>query len=386
MTLDLDGAERAFAASVDGTVGIEEEFAVLDPETLDLVPRFEELRDNAQEDAVLTGSIAGELISSEIEIRSAPGRDVHDARSSQREVRSRLFAHAAAHDVVLGAQGTHPWADYREQPNIDTEHYRRVVDGLQYVARRNNTFSLHVHVGVQGADRAVRTCDRLRPVLPVLLAASANSPFLEGRDSGLHSVRTQTFTKSFPRCGIPDAYGDWATYRAYLELLVATGSIVESTQVWWSVRPHLAFGTVEVRICDAQETAGESEALVELIVACVLQAARDVADGVPFRDPERRLLEENLWRAIRWGREGRMIDLERLEEQPTAAAIDALLGWTAPVRSELGVEPRLTGHGGAHRQRALLQDGATLYEAYAASVAATTRTYAPATDPEVSTP
>ncbi len=386
MSLDLDGAERAFAASVDGTVGIEEEFAVLDPRTLDLVPRFEELRDNAQEDTVLSGSIAGELISSEIEIRSAPGRDVHDALASQREVRSRLFAHAAAHDVVLGAQGTHPWADYREQPNIDTEHYRRVVDGLQYVARRNNTFSLHVHVGVQGADRAVRTCDRLRPVLPVLLAASANSPFLEGRDSGLHSVRTQTFTKSFPRCGIPDAYGDWATYRAYLELLVATGSIVESTQVWWSVRPHLAFGTVEVRICDAQETAGESEALAELIVACVLQAARDVAEGVPFRDPERRLVEENLWRAIRSGREGRMIDLERLEEQPTAAAIDALLGWTAPVRAELGVEPQLTGPGGAQRQRALLRDGATLQEAYAASVAATTRTYATATDPEVSTP
>ena len=99
----------------------------------------------------------------------------------------------------------------------------------------------------------MRTCDRLRPVLPVLLAASANSPFLDGCDSGLHSVRTQTFTKSFPRCGVPDAYGGWAAYRAYLEMLVATGSIVESTQVWWSVRPHLAFGTVEVRICDAQE-------------------------------------------------------------------------------------------------------------------------------------
>jgi carboxylate-amine ligase len=169
-------------------------------------------------------------------------------------------------------------------------------------------------------------------------------------------------------------------------MLVATGSIVESTQVWWSVRPHLAFGTVELRICDVQETAGESEALAELIVACVLQAARDVAEDVPFRDPERRLVEENLWRAIRWGRQGRMIDLERLEEQPTAAAIDALLDWSAPVRAEIGVEPRLPDLGGAQRQRATLEDGGTLHEAYAASVAATTRTYAPATDPEVSTP
>ncbi len=144
-----------------------------------------------------------------------------------------------------------------------------MVDGLQYVARRNNTFSLHVHVGVRDLDRAVLTCDRLRPVLPALLAMSANSPFVDALDTGLHSARTQVFTRSFPRCGVPDAYGGWAAYRAYLEMLVATGSIVESTQVWWSVRPHLAFGTVEVRICDAQGTAGESEELAKLIVACV---------------------------------------------------------------------------------------------------------------------
>ena len=379
--LDLDAAELAFEASADGTVGIEEEFSVLDPGTLDLIPRYEELRDAAQEDELLSGSIAGELISSEIEIRSDAGRDVAAAIASQREVRARLFAHAASCGVALGATGTHPWADYREQRNIDTDHYRRVVDGLRYVARRNNTFSLHVHAGVHGIDRAVRTCDRLRPVLPVLLAASANSPFLEGLDSGLASARTQIFTRTFPRCGIPDAYGSWATYRDYLELLIRTGSIVESTQVWWSVRPHLAFGTVEVRICDAQETAAESEAMAQLIAACVLQAARDVADGVPFRDPEPRLVEENLWRAIRFGREGRMIDFARREELPTLAAIDGLLGWTAPVRGELGIEPRLDQLGGAQRQRAALEQGATLEEAFAASVARTARTYA---HPEVS--
>jgi carboxylate-amine ligase len=302
-------------------------------------------------------------------------------------MRAALFALAAEHDIALASTGTHPWADYREQHNIDTEHYRRVVDGLQYVARRNNTFSLHVHVGVEGIDRAVRTCDRLRPVLPVLLAASANSPFLEGRDSGLHSVRTQTFTKSFPRCGVPDAYGGWDAYRSYLELLVATGSIVESTQVWWSVRPHLAFGTVEVRICDAQETAAESEALAALITACVLQAARDVADAVPFSDPDRRLIEENLWRAIRYGRDGRMIDLERGTEQSAEAAIDALLAWSAPVRAERGIDPRLPERGGAARQReAAVRAGGDLRAAYAASVAATTASFAPSSDSEVSAP
>ena len=147
------------------------------------------------------------------------------------------------------------------------------------MAWRNNTFSLHVHVGIRGADRAVLVCDRLRPVLPVLLAISANSPFLDGRDSGLHSARTQIFTKSFPRCGVPDAFGSWDAFADYIEMLFRTRSIVEYTQVWWSIRPHLSFGTVEVRICDAQATAAESDGLAALIVACVAQAARDIDEG-----------------------------------------------------------------------------------------------------------
>lgn len=385
MSLDLDRAQSAFADSLDGTVGIEEEFAILDAATLDMVPRFEELRDAAAADDVLAGSVAGELISSEIEIRSGAGRDVHDAIARQQGIRARLFALAAERGIVLGATGTHPWADYREQRNIDTEHYRRVVDDLQYVARRNNTFALHVHVGVRGADRAVRVCDRLRPVLPTLLALGANSPFLEGRDSGLHSVRTQTFTKSFPRCGVPDAYGGWASYQEYLELLVATGSIVEDTQVWWSVRPHLAFGTVEVRISDVQATAGESEELAALTVACVLQAARDEADGVPFEDPARRLVEENVWRAIRYGMDGRLIDWERRAEEPAAASVERLLRWTAPVRAEQRIDPAFPERNGAQRQRDALAREGSLREVFAAVVEETRRTYAPTLE-EVPTP
>src|SRR3978361_107669 len=162
MSIDLAAAEELFAVSTDATVGLEEEFAVLDAASLGLVPRFEELRDVAAgEDPVLSAAIAGELISSEIEIRSGRGEDLHDALRRQRDVRNRLFTLAESRGAALGATGTHPWADYREQHNIDTEHYRRVVDGLQYVARRNNTFSLHVHVGVRGADRAGRTCGQL---------------------------------------------------------------------------------------------------------------------------------------------------------------------------------------------------------------------------------
>jgi carboxylate-amine ligase len=374
--LNLDLAAETFAQAVDGTVGLEEEFALLNPATLDLVPRFEELRDAARtEDPLLHEGITGELISSEIEIVSGPGRDLHDALARQRERRRRLFALAERHGVALGATGTHPWADYREQAIIDTEHYRRVQDDLKYVAWRNNTFSLHAHVGVRDLDRAIKVCDRLRPVLPPLLAISANSPYLDGRDSGLHSARTQSFTRSFPRCGVPDAFGGWRAYREYIELLMRTRSIVEFTQVWWSVRPHFRFGTVEIRICDAQASAAESEALAALIVACVAQAARDVDEGVPFADPAPRLIEENMWRAIRFGLDGRLIDFERVEEYPAPQAIARLAQWTAPVRAELGIELAFPERNGAQRQRALIAAGADREEVFATSVRETRQTY-----------
>ena len=375
-SLNLDRAMETFARAVDGTVGLEEEFSLLHPATLDLVPRFEELRAAAgAEDPLLREAITGELISSEIEIVSGPGRDLHDALARQRERRRRLFALADRRGVVLGATGTHPWADYREQAIIDTEHYRRVAEDLKYVAWRNNTFSMHAHVGVRDIDRAVRVCDRLRPVLPLLLAISANSPYLDGRDSGLHSARTQSFTRSFPRCGVPDAFGGWPAYREYVELLVATRSIVEFTQVWWSVRPHFGFGTVEIRICDAQATASESEALAALIVACVAQAARDVDEGAPRADPAPRLIEENMWRAIRFGLDGRLIDTERVEEYHARDAIARLASWTAPVRAELGIELAFPERNGAQRQRALIEAGASREEVFAASARETRQTY-----------
>ncbi len=309
MDLDLHRARATFDASTDFTVGLEEEFALLDPGELGLVPRFEELRTAAAGDPGLADSIAGELIASEIEIRSGRAEDLAAAAAAQRDLRRRLFAVAADRGIALSATGTHPWSDYRDQRIIDTEHYHRVEDGLKYVAWRNNTFSLHVHVGINGADRAVLVCDRLRPVLPLLLAISANSPFLDGRDSGLHSARTQTFTRSFPRCGVPDPFGSWDAFARYIDFLVRTRSIVEYTQVWWSVRPHFAFGTVEVRICDAQATAAESDGLAALIMACIAQAARDVDEAVPFIDLPGRMIEENTWRAIRYGLDGELLDL-----------------------------------------------------------------------------
>ncbi len=372
---DLDRAEQRFAAATDMTVGLEEEFQILDRESLDLAPRYEELRAAADTDPVLREGVAGELISAEIEVISGAGRDFAEALSNQRERRGRLFALAAERGAKLGATGTHPWADYRRQSIIDTEHYRRVEDGLKYVAWRNNTFSLHVHAGVRGIDRAIQACDRLRPVLPQLLAISANSPFLDGRDSGLHSARTQSFTKSFPRCGVPDHFGGWGAYREYIEFLLRTRSIVEFTQVWWSVRPHFSFGTVEVRICDAQSTAGESEALAALMLACIAQALRDADEGVPFEAPPPRLIEENMWRAIRFGLDGELIDLAAGEELPARAAIERLLAWSEPVRAELGLDPAFPERNGAQRQRAMIAAGASREEVFATAVAETARTY-----------
>jgi carboxylate-amine ligase len=374
--LDMASAREAFETSTDFTVGLEEEFGILDPEGRGLVQRFDELHEAAQADEWLAGSVAGELIGSEIEIRSGRGETFSEALARQLDFRTRLFRLAADHGALLAATGTHPWSPWQEQRIIDTEHYRQLEDELRYVAWRNNTFSLHVHVGVRGADRAIAVCDRLRAVLPELLAISANSPFLDGRDSGLQSARTQIFTKSFPRCGIPDAFGSFAAYADYVDFLGRTRSVIEHTQIWWSVRPHHMFGTVEVRICDAQSRAEDSDALAGLITACVAQAAIDYDEGVAYEPPPLRMIEENLWRAIRWGLDGRMIDLERREEYAAAALPDRLMAWTAPARASLGIDPALPDENGAQRQRRALDAGAAIEEVYAAEVALTQETYA----------
>src|SRR3954454_21894487 len=368
--MDLNAAREVFEASQDLTVGIEEEWAIIDPDSLELVPKYEALRADADHDDVLAVAVSGELISSEIEIRSGRGEDVRHAISLQREARRRLFALADKHGTGLASTGTHPLSDYREQHIIDTEHYHRVQNGLQYVPHRNNTFALQVHVGVQGGDRAIRACDRLRPILPILLAISANSPYIDGRDSGLHSARTQTFTKSFPRCGVPDPFGSWRHWQDYVELLVRTHSIVEYTQLWWSVRAHHAYGTIEVRICDAQTTATEADALIELIVACVAQALREVDAGETPPDVPGRLIEENMWRALRYGQDGRLLDLEApvVEEYPAAEAVERLKAWT-------GVDVALPELNGAQLQRRMIDAGHSPFAVFKVCVDETRATY-----------
>lgn len=377
MTLDLDGARERFEESTDFTIGLEEEFAILDPATLELAHRYEDVKARCDEDEVLAEAAAGELIASEIEIRSGRAETFAEAVAAQQDRRDRLFTLVESMGLALGAMGTHPWANYLDQTIIDTEHYNRLRQELGYVAQRNNTWSLHVHVGVRGADRAIAVCDRLRELLPPLLALSANSPFLDRRDTGLASVRSEIFTRTFPRCGVPSPFVDWDTYAGFVDLLQRTNSVIESTQLWWSVRPHHSFGTVEVRICDAQTRGEEASALAGLIVACVAQTAMDLdergADAwVPLADRE---IEENLWRAIRYGAGGKMIDFRAGEEVETRAVFDRLLAWTDPARQALGIDVPLPAANGAERARADLEPGASLEDVYRAAVAATARTY-----------
>ncbi|HET7589655.1 MAG TPA: YbdK family carboxylate-amine ligase [Solirubrobacterales bacterium] len=380
MPLDLDLAREKFESSQDFTIGLEEEFAILDPRTLELEHRFEEVMAACQRDEVLAEAAAGELIAAEVEIRSGRSETFAEAVERQRERRARLFEVAAGMGLALGAMGTHPWANYLDQRIIDTPHYNRLRHELGWVAQRNNTWSLHLHMGVRGADRAIAVCDRLRELLPLLLAVSANSPFLDGRDTGLHSVRSEIFTRTFPRCGVPSPFVDWSTYASFVETLQRAGSVIESTQLWWSVRPHHSFGTVEVRICDAQTRGDESFGLAALIAACIAQAALDYdergydGEAPPLADRE---IEENLWRAIRHGAAGRMIDFRRGgEEVPTRSVLERVLVWTEPARAQLGLDVALPERNGAERAREAIDNGVSIEDVYRDAVAETRRTYA----------
>jgi glutamate---cysteine ligase / carboxylate-amine ligase len=375
--LDLDAVREAFESSTDFTIGIEEEFAILDPAILDLEHRFEELQAACLRDGLLAPAVKGELIDTEIEIRSGRGETFAEAADQQRARRARLFGIAEEMGLALAAMGTHPWANYLDQHIIDTKHYRRLEADLRWVAQRNNTWSLHVHVGVRGPDRAVAVSDRMRELLPPLLALSANSPFLDHRDTGLHSVRTEIFTRTFPRCGVHEPFGDWRTYADFVRLLRDTDSIVEATQLWWSVRPHHHFGTVEVRICDAQTRGDESLNLAALISACVAQVAIDLDEGTSPDPLRQREIEENLWRAIRYGMDGEMIDFRDRRVIPTRDVLEELVEWTEPARQTLGVDVELPERNGAQRAYARLAEGAPIEEIYRRSVEETRRTYAP---------
>lgn len=331
----LEGVEARFAESTDFTVGLEEEYQILDPSTRALTNRFEEMIAAVPEP--IADRFAGELIASEIEYRTvkhegfaAAARELVDGRLAAFEIADRI-------GVDLGITGVHPFSRWEDQRLIDTPHYRLLDETLGYVAWTNNTWSTHLHCGVRDADRAVAVTTAMRSVLPELLALSANSPIFMGRATRLHSTRTQVFVRSFPRCGIPDAFRTWDDYADYIRFLEASNSVQKSTQIWWSIRPHHTFGTVEVRICDGQTDMRHAVAIMALAYALIARFAAAYDEGETLPAHPNRLIEENLWRAIRYGITGRMINLDDACERSTRSALGALCDWVDPVVDGLGL-------------------------------------------------
>jgi carboxylate-amine ligase len=362
-------AREGFEAGTDFTVAVEEEFAILDPQTHALVNRFEELFEAAQ-GTELEGHLVGELIASEVETRTGRCETFAGAAAVMGDRRRQLLELAGRFEVALCATGTHPWSPWQEQRIIDTPHYRRNDEILRYVVWRNNSFGLHVHVGIRGADRAIAVTNALRNYLPEFLAVSASSPFVEGVYTHLHSARTEIFTRMFPRCGVPDAFAGWDDYERYVRFLYDTGSITEHTHIWWSVRPHLAFSTVEIRVCDGQPELGEAQALAAFLYALTARIARAVDEGEPLPDHPHRLIEENFWRAIRYGLSESFIDLATGEVLPTRKRIEDLIAWIAPVADELGVASYLAvpERNAAERQSAAYEAGESLEAVYAREI------------------
>jgi glutamate---cysteine ligase / carboxylate-amine ligase len=360
-----------FESGTDLTLAVEEEFALLDPDSLELTNRFESLK-AAADRTDFAEHVVGELIASEVEIRTGRCTGFHEAAEKMQKRRSQIHALAREQQLALGATGTHPWSRWQDQRIIDTPHYRQNDELLRYVVWRNNTFGLHVHVGIAGADRAIAVHDALRNFLPEVLALSASSPFVEGVNSGLHSARTEIFTRMFPRCGIPDAYGSWQAWEDYVGFLYRTGSITEHTQIWWSVRPHLAYPTVEIRIADAQPDLAEAQSLAAFCYSLAARCARAHDEGETLPSLPHRLLEENMWRAIRYGLSGELLDFERGEPVSARARLEQLLDWVAPVAEDIGAAPYLAipERTAAERQIARFDEGATLEEIYAEHVRA----------------
>jgi carboxylate-amine ligase len=367
-------ARERFENATDFTVAVEEEFALLDPETRDLVNRFEDVQ-AAAVGTTLEAHLVGELIASEVEVRTGRCESFADVPGVMAERRAQLQSLVEPLGLLLGATGTHPWADWKEQRIIDMPHYRRNDQLLRYVVWRNNTFGLHVHMAINGLDRAIAVLNGMRNFLPELLAVSASSPFVEGVNTGLHSARTQIFTRFFPRCGVPDAFSSWDEYETFVRFLYQTGSITEHTQIWWSVRPHLAFPTIEIRICDGQPELAEAQSLAALVASLVARVARAFDEGAPVEPLPHRLIEENFWRAIRYGLSGELLDFERGEAIPARQRLEELIEWALPVAEEIGAARYLAvpERNAAERQIERFDERASLEEIYAEQVRVTER-------------
>jgi carboxylate-amine ligase len=315
------------------TLGIEEEFAIVDPVTRELRSHIQEILEGGR--VLLKEQIKPEMHQSVVELGTEICSSISHAREHVVELRSKLASLAGKAGLRIASAGTHPFSHWRDQLITEGERYKEIVRDMQQLARANLIFGLHVHVGIPNRESAIQVMNQARYFLPHIYALSANSPFWIGRDTGLKGYRLKVFER-FPRTGIPDAFESLSEYEDFCKLLVKTGCIDNPKKIWWDIRLHPFFDTLEMRVCDAQSRVDDTLAIAALIQAVIAKLYKLLRHNTTFRVYRRRLLDENRWRASRYGIEGKLIDFGREAEVETRTLLNELLEFVSTEVEELG--------------------------------------------------
>ncbi len=315
------------------TLGIEEEFQIVDPETRELRSHIEQIMEDGR--MILRERVKAEMHQSTVEVGTEICRSVADARAAVTELRSGLWRLAQKRGLTIAASGTHPFSHWIDQKITKGERYKGLVEDMQQIARANLIFGLHVHVGIPDRETAIQVMNMARYFLPHLFALSTNSPFWNGRNTGFKSYRVKVFER-FPRTGIPDTFESLAEYNDYLALLVKTGCIDNAKKIWWDIRLHPFFDTLEFRVCDIPMRVDETIALAGLMQALVCKLHKLLKQNMTWRLYRRRLIDENRWRASRYGISGKLIDFGKQVEVDTPRLILELLEFVDRELDEFG--------------------------------------------------
>jgi carboxylate-amine ligase len=348
------------------SIGVEEELMIIDAETMDLSNSIETMLEAVGDG--IAGEVKPELMECVLEVATLPSPDVPGMAAALTELRREVKRTAGGQGLCIAASGTHPFAHWKDQRIVSRPRYRDLVSALRFVARQELIFGVHVHVGIDGADKAIHVADGMREHLPLLLGLSANSPLWQGAPTGLMSTRTPIF-RSFPRVGIPPYYGDWEGYSRRVEFMMESGAIEDYTYLWYDVRPHPNFGTVEVRVFDAQTRVEHTIALAALTQSLMHKLAAEFDDGARVKDWPREMIDENKVLSALHGTEGEMIELSSAERVATKEIARRLLDEVRDHAQELGCEAELGGiedlldHGtGGRRQLVVFEANEDLVE------------------------
>src|SRR5215472_3724700 len=316
------------------SIGIEEEYQTIDPETRDLRSHIQmEILPKAK--LKVAERVKPEMHQAVVEVGSKVCRDIKEAREDMVALRREMISLASENGLLLGAASTHPFADWKAQEIYPDDRYKQVVEDMQLIARANLVFGLHVHVGIEDRNTAIHIMNSMRYFLPHILALSTNSPFWMGMQTGFKSYRVKVFER-FPRTNIPDTFSNWSDYENFVALLVRTNCIDNGKKIWWDIRPHPFFNTLEVRVCDIPMRLDETLAIAALIQATVAMLYNLHASNKSYRIYSRALISENKFRASRYGLDGKLIDFGKEEEVPLRELMQEYLELIDPVVDELG--------------------------------------------------